>query len=158
MQNKCIRLQIYCDVSVRIQILQLQVLKTCYKNIFINFSHHWRKVYPWKLLKRFSTCCTLTSVNTHYIYHMEHFSMWGGNPDTYDITHLFNLFWMATPDIFQEEDMYILRTQKCIVLTTVCDAELSRERQAVLDTFRAEPLLGLSHCRKIEARSRLVRS
>ena len=84
--------------------------------------------------------------------------MWGGNPDTYDITHLFNLFWMATPDIFQEEDMYILRTQKCIVLTTVCDAELSRERQAVLDTFRAEPLLGLSHCRKIEARSRLVRS
>ena len=28
MQNKYIRLQIYCDFSVRIQILQLQVLKT----------------------------------------------------------------------------------------------------------------------------------
>ena len=28
MQNKYIQLQIYCDFSVRIQILQLQVLKT----------------------------------------------------------------------------------------------------------------------------------
>ena len=58
-------------------------------------------------------------------------------------THLFNLFWMATTDIFPEEDMYILRRQKCVVLSTVCDAELCRELQAVLDSFRAEPLFDL---------------
>ena len=73
-------------------------------------------------------------------YRMAHCSVWGGNPGTYDITHLFNLFWVAAPDMFLEEDMYILRRQKCIVLSTVCDAELSRELQTVLDSLRAEPL------------------
>ena len=43
MQNKYIRLQIYCDFSVRIQILQLQVLKT-FATIIPSYSKALRSI------------------------------------------------------------------------------------------------------------------
>ena len=61
MQNKCIRLQIYCDFSVRIQILQLQVLKT-----FATIIPSYSQINSWPDYKAFGIIFSKTLCKIFY--------------------------------------------------------------------------------------------